>query len=412
MAERVSVLLVGIGGYGGRYADALLDRGEENGISLAGVVDLTPEKYGRIEELRAGKIPLHGKMEDFYARKRANLAVIATPIQFHAAQACLALDHGSHVLCEKPLSATIQEALGLAEHRDRAGRFAAIGYQWSFGPAIQALKRDIMAGRFGRAKRLKTLVLWPRSTRYFGRSWAGKKRDREGRWILDSIANNAAAHFLHNMFYVLGGCLDRSAGLRQVTAELYRANAIENFDTAAIRAITSEGVETLFLATHATPTTVGPNLCYEFERATILYESESSGGPSELRALLSDGTCHVYGDPTPDHAVKLWTCLEAVRGQADIPCGIEAAIAQTVCVNAAQESRPAIVDFPGNCCASALIPGRARKSSTWTAWRKSLWIVIGTGVSRAKGMGKRPGPGRAVPLTSRITGISAGDGQA
>ena len=203
-----------------------------------------------------------------------------------------------------------------------------------------------MAGRFGRAKRLKTLVLWPRSKRYFGRSWAGKKRDREGRWILDSIANNAAAHFLHNMFYVLGDGLDRSAGLRQVTAELYRANGIENFDTAAIRAITTEGVEVLFVATHAAPTTVGPNLCFEFERATIRCESGPSGDTPELRALFADGTGHIYGDPTPDHAVKLWTCVEAVRGNGSIPCGIEAAMAQTICVNAAQESRPMIMDFP------------------------------------------------------------------
>ena len=35
--------------------------------------------------------------------------------------------------------------------------------------------------------------------------WAGRKRDRTGAWILDSPANNAMAHDLHNMFYVLGG---------------------------------------------------------------------------------------------------------------------------------------------------------------------------------------------------------------
>ena len=106
------------------------------------------------------------------------------------------------------------------------------------------------------------------------------------RWILDSIANNAAAHFLHNMFYVLGGGLNRSAVLRQVTAELYRANAIENFDTAAIRAVTAGGVETLFLATHATGSTLGPNLCYEFERATIPCESASPGGHRSSEPFL------------------------------------------------------------------------------------------------------------------------------
>lgn len=71
-----------------------------------------------------------------------------------------------------------------------------------------------------------------------------------------------------------------------------------------------------------------------------------TGRASKLRALFADGTRHVYGDPTPDHAGKLWTCVEAARGNGVVPCGIEAPVAQTICVNAAQESRPAIVDFP------------------------------------------------------------------
>jgi hypothetical protein len=56
-----------------------------------------------------------------------------------------------------------------------------------------------------------------------------------GLGIFDSPANNATAHFLHNMFYLLGATRETSAAPAVVQAELYRANAIENFDTAAIR---------------------------------------------------------------------------------------------------------------------------------------------------------------------------------
>ena len=79
LRECVSVLLVGIGGYGGRYANALLDRADNDRVSLAGVVDPAPENYGRFEELRAGNIRVYGKMEDFYAGNRADLAVGAFP---------------------------------------------------------------------------------------------------------------------------------------------------------------------------------------------------------------------------------------------------------------------------------------------------------------------------------------------
>ena len=54
------------------------------------------------------------------------------------------------------------------------------------------------------------MPLWPRDERYYSRNgWAGVKRTNDGTWILDSPTNNACAHFLHNMFYVLGDRIER-----------------------------------------------------------------------------------------------------------------------------------------------------------------------------------------------------------
>ena len=129
----------------------------------------------------------------------------------------------------------------------------AIGYQWSFSPAIQRLKGDIAAGVFGAPKRLKTIVLWPRDETYYSRNrWAGKQRDEAGNPIFDSPVSNACAHYLHNMLYVLGDAVDRSAIPSRVSAELYRAHPIENYDTAALRCWTDRGVEILFIVSHAT----------------------------------------------------------------------------------------------------------------------------------------------------------------
>src|SRR5690606_17230028 len=105
---------------------------------------------------------------------------------------------------------------------------------------------------------------------YYRRSgWAGKIRDPEGRWILDSPANNAMAHDLHNMFYVLGKKTDESAVPAWVEAELYRAYPIENFDTAAVRCRTADGVDVLFYVSHVPLAEKGPVFSYEFERATV-----------------------------------------------------------------------------------------------------------------------------------------------
>ncbi len=345
--DQVSIVLVGVGGYGNMYVDALLSSPERDDFKVVGVVDPRPEGCRNLHRIKEMGIPIFSSMEEFYADFKADLAIISTPIHFHCSQTCYALSRGSNVLCEKPVSATIQEARQMMEARDHAHKIVAIGYQWSYTDAIRALKKDIQSGLFGRPKRFKTIVLWPRNRDYYSRSWAGKLRDGEGRWILDSVANNATAHYLHNMFYVLGREENESARPSQITAELYRANEIENFDTAAVRVFTQEGVELLFYVTHAVVETVNPTFCFEFEKARVVYGPlENKNG--NILAVFNDGTCKVYGNPEKENMKKLWMTIDAVKGIQHVVCGIEAATSHTLCINGMQESVSPIPYFPGN----------------------------------------------------------------
>ena len=166
--------------------------------------------------------------------------LIVTPIHLHAEHTCFALRNGANVLCEKPLAGTLIDALAMHEAQreasERGGPFTAIGYQWSFSQAVQSLKRAILSGSLGRPVRMRTMVHQPRPIGYFRRNdWAGRIRTPDGHSVFDSPVNNASAHFLHNMFYLLGATRETSATPAWVQAELYRANAIENYDTAALR---------------------------------------------------------------------------------------------------------------------------------------------------------------------------------
>jgi Predicted dehydrogenases and related proteins len=347
MKEKVSILLVGIGGYGNTYVEELLEAGEDNNAYIKGVVDVYPESCPNLQSLLARNIPVYHSMDDFYSKDTADLAVISTPIHFHCEQTCLALSHGSNVLCEKPLCSTIQEASKMIEARDKSGKFVAIGYQWSFSDSIHALKNDILGGLLGKARRFKTIVLWPRNIDYYKRDWAGKIKDESGRWVLDSVANNATAHYLHNMFYVLGDKTDKSAKPHFVTAELYRANSIENFDTSVIRIITENNVEMFFYASHAVKEKMDVTFEYEFEMAKVLFGNTKDQNNENITAFFKDGTRKDYGNPYSGNN-KLHKCIDAVSRGASIPCGIEAAYSQTLCINGAQESMPDIIDFPKN----------------------------------------------------------------
>jgi hypothetical protein len=151
------------------------------------------------------------------------------------------------------------------------------------------------------------------------------------------------AHDLHNMFYVLGKAKSAAAAPVEVEAELYRANPIENFDTAAMRARTGDGAEILFYATHASREENGPVFSYEFEGGVARCSSRTSG----IRAEFATGELKSYGVPDAGGMNKLWDAIRSVRTGERPVCGLEAASSQTLCVNGMQESMPEIRDFPG-----------------------------------------------------------------
>lgn len=348
MKELVSILLVGIGGFGNNYVRELVNYQGEQKFKIVGAVDPRPENCPHLFRLQEMKVPIYDSMEAFYEGSSADLAIISTPIQFHRPQTCYALSQGSHVLCEKPISATIQDVYQMIEARDKAGKFLAIGYQWSYSDTIQDLKKDILSGMFGKPKRLKTILLWPRNEKYYSKGWIGKKKDQNGEWVLDSVINNAGSHYLHNMFFVLGNTMESCARPKKVTAELYHATNIENFDTGIVRVITEEDIEMLYYATHATKERIGPRFVYEYENAEIVMEESDEDGKGFIRAKFHDGRVKEYGNPYDNRMRKLWASIDAVKGKTEIACSAEAALSQTLCINAIQESMPYITKFPDN----------------------------------------------------------------
>lgn len=337
----IDIAFAGIGGYGNRNLQPFLDHPDASDFRIVAAIDPAPHRAARYDDLIRRRIPLFESLEAFFDAGRADLIVLSTPIHMHAQQTCDALSRRMNVLCEKPLCSTVLDAKRMAAAQRESGLHVAIGYQASFSQAVQRLKADIRKGRLGRPRRMKTIVLWPRDDRYYARNqWAGRQRAADGTLILDSPVNNACAHYLHNMFYLLGDRIDTSAVPERVTAELYRANPIQNYDTAAIRCHTTQGVEILFIVSHAIAETTHPTFCYEFEHATVVSENRS------IVARFADGTIEDYGNPETDPDRKLWLTVDAVtRGEASI-CGIAAATPHTQCTWAAQHSAPRIAQFP------------------------------------------------------------------
>ncbi|KOV82952.1 dehydrogenase [Nocardia sp. NRRL S-836] len=95
-------------------------------------------------------------------RDDVHVVDICTPGDTHAEIAVAALDAGKHVLCEKPLANTVDEAVAMAEAADRAalrGVRAMVGFSYRRVPAL-SLARDLVAqGRLGRVHHVRAVYL-------------------------------------------------------------------------------------------------------------------------------------------------------------------------------------------------------------------------------------------------------------
>lgn len=75
--------------------------------------------------------------------------VIATPPQSHARLAMQALTAGKHVLVEKPLATSTEEAMMLVDQARRSGVVLMVGHTFRYNPAVRELRRRLCAGEFG-----------------------------------------------------------------------------------------------------------------------------------------------------------------------------------------------------------------------------------------------------------------------
>jgi predicted dehydrogenase len=333
--KKIRVLLAGIGGYGLYYANALLDDSDAD-RELAGVADPFAEKSPRYEDIKSRNIPVFKTPEEFYQNHDADLAVVSSPIHTHYRYSTLALEKGSYVLCEKPFCADLGQLDTLIKKEKKSGRFVAVGFQHCFSDASIALKEDILAGVLGKPIRFKTICMPRRGDIYYQRnSWVGRLKF-EGETILDSPLNNACAHELELMLFLLGKSPETSADVLSVDAELWRARrGIENYDAAALRLKTGAGAELYYFTAHCIEEAqIGPWWEGLFEKGTVRCGESSR----DITVAFNDGSTKSYGSLDGGKMMlKLDKVVDAVRNGRRPSCTLETVRSHLKTVTMVQE---------------------------------------------------------------------------
>lgn len=338
MEKIVRILLLGICGYGSNYIQEISQR-RIPGVKIEGICEVLPHAADLYPIIQEQQIPIYATPEEFYREHTADLAVIATPIHLHYRQIICCLEHGSHVLSEKPVCTSVAGARRLEALAQRTGHFVAVGYQLNYARDVLQLKQDILNGRFGKPVSMKALHAMRRGDKYYSRNgWAG--RIVVGNCAVnDSPFNNACAHQFQVMTFLLGEQINQAIELKDIQAELYRANRhIENYDVAALQVTTVSNVPIRYYTAHALEDQkLGPMAEYRFEAGTVYYGRQ--GDPEG--AYVYEGKNGERIDyslvPKGERMQKLYDALQAVRtGQTPV-CTVQCAIPHLQAVEAASK---------------------------------------------------------------------------
>jgi len=136
--------VIGVGSMGRHHARVYAELPQ---TTLVGVADVAVEAGQQIASKY--NVPAYTEYRELLEREKPDMVTVAVPTRFHQEVAEQVMDAGAHVLIEKPIAATVKEALALIARAKSLGRHLMVGHIVRFNPAIQTLKAHLDAGELG-----------------------------------------------------------------------------------------------------------------------------------------------------------------------------------------------------------------------------------------------------------------------
>jgi UDP-N-acetylglucosamine 3-dehydrogenase len=126
-------------------------------VELAGAVDPNGDLY------RAVLDPARRfeSLDDLLAAGPLDFAIVAVPTEEHLAAVRRLAESGVHLLVEKPLAGTVEDATAIIEAVEAAGVQATVGHVERFNPALLELRRRAQAGQLGQVFAIRTERIGP-----------------------------------------------------------------------------------------------------------------------------------------------------------------------------------------------------------------------------------------------------------
>ena len=216
----INFALVGCGRISKRHSE-LLGENQIAGAQLVAVCDKVVSKAEAIADKYS--VPAYACLHEMMKTEKVDVVVVLTQSGLHAQHAIELAPYGAHVVVEKPMALTIDDADSMIEACDKYGVKLFVVKQNRFNVPVVQLRKALDQGRFGKLFMGTVRVRWARNQAYYDQDpWRGT-------WAMDGgVLTNQASHHVDLLQYMFGAV--DSVYAKGITA---LAN-IEAEDTAAV----------------------------------------------------------------------------------------------------------------------------------------------------------------------------------
>lgn len=193
MDKTIQIAVVGTGIIGATHLDAIE---KSKDCTLCAVCDINEESAAK-QGVKYG-VPYFTDYRDIVTKTKAEAVILNLPHFLHCEVTEFFLDHGMHVLVEKPMANTIEECDRMIAAAERNGKKLAVGHHQRFVPANKRVKELYESGELGKL----CMVQETRTIDYF--------IPKRPKWFLDKkmagggIVMNYGAHALDKLFSITG----------------------------------------------------------------------------------------------------------------------------------------------------------------------------------------------------------------
>jgi len=234
----IKFALVGCGRIAKRHSELLGNQQIENAC-LAAVCDIVEAKARAIGEQFG--VPWFTDMHTMAREVDIDAFVVLTESGNHASNVIDLAPYGKHVVVEKPMALTLDDADRMISACDQAGVKLFVVKQNRFNVPVVKLREAMEAGRFGKLVMGTVRVRWCRPQAYYDQdAWRGT-------WAFDGgVLTNQASHHVDLLEWMMGDVVSVSA------MSATRLVDIEAEDTAAVILTFANGALGIIEATGGT----------------------------------------------------------------------------------------------------------------------------------------------------------------